>query len=150
MMNLKRRELLNEVASRGVRMTTQRRVLIETIQEAHEHLDAASLLAEARKRKPNIDRATVYRTLELLKHMGLIDELDLLHLNGEKHYYEVKTQLDHLHLACFGCGRIVEFSSSTFDQLKKEIADENRFIVEVMRLEVGGRCPDCSRNESVN
>ncbi len=150
MTDLKRKHLLAEVASRGVRMTTQRRALIETIQEAHEHLDAAALLVEARKRDPNIDRATVYRTLELLKHLGLIDELDLMHLNGEKHYYEVKTQSDHLHLACFSCGQIVEFSSPTFDHLKREIAKENRFDIQVIRLEVGGLCGNCSTQKPVN
>ena len=96
---LRRCELLNQVESKGVRLTSQRRALIETIQSAQQHLDAASLLELARRRDPNIDRATVYRTIDLLKRLGLIDELDLMHLDGEKHYYEVKTQKDHLHLA---------------------------------------------------
>src|SRR5580693_4388045 len=135
---LKRYDLLNEVEAQGVRLTAQRRALIETIQEATSHLDAISLLELARKRDPNIDRATVYRTLELLKRLGMIDELDLMHLNGEKHYYEVKTQKDHLHLACFRCGEIEEFSSPTFDRMKQEISEKNNFEVQVMRLEVGG------------
>src|ERR1700751_5424185 len=103
---LERRSLLDELPSKGVRLTAQRRALIEVIQEASDHLDADSLLDLARKREPNIDRATVYRTIELLKRLRLVDELDLMHLNGEKHYYEVKTRCDHVHLACFRCGRI--------------------------------------------
>jgi hypothetical protein len=63
----------------------------------------AALLALAREREPSIDRATVYRTIELLKKFRLVDDLDLMHLEGEKHYYEVKTRQDHLHLACMGC-----------------------------------------------
>ena len=86
-----RRSLLDELISKGVRLTRQRRALIEVIQEAREHLDAGSLLELARKREPNLDRATVYRTIELLKKLRLVDELDLMHLEGEKHYYEVKT-----------------------------------------------------------
>jgi Fur family ferric uptake transcriptional regulator len=70
---------------RGIRLTAQRRALIETIQEATTHLDTESLLKLALNRDPNIDRATVYRTIELLKRLGMIDELDLMHLNGEKH-----------------------------------------------------------------
>jgi Fur family ferric uptake transcriptional regulator len=101
------------VEARGIRLTAQRRALIETIQETTTHLDAESLLKLARIRDPNIDRATVYRTIELLKRLGMIDELDLMHLNGEKHYYEVKTEKDHLHLACFDCGKIQEFVSPT-------------------------------------
>jgi Fur family ferric uptake transcriptional regulator len=44
---------------------------------------------------PRIDRSTVYRTIDMLKRRGLIDELDLMHIEGEKHYYEVKTNHDH-------------------------------------------------------
>ena len=141
---LKRYDLLNEVEAQGIRLTAQRRALIETIQEATSHLDAASLLSLARRRDPKIDRATVYRTIELLKRLGLIDELDLMHLDGEKHYYEVKTRKDHLHLACFRCGAIEEFSSPAFERLKQEIGAKNDFDIQVIRLEVGGLCKRCA------
>src|SRR5579871_6408540 len=119
---LERRSLIEELNAKGVRLTAQRRALIEVIQEAKEHLDAASLLALARQREPGIDRATVYRTIELLKKLRLIDELDLMHLEGEKHYYEAKTNIDHVHLACFECGRIEEYTSPMFERLKAEIS----------------------------
>ena len=141
---LERRQLLNEVESRGIRLTAQRRALIEAIQESTTHLDAASLLNMARQRDPNINQATVYRTIELLKQLGLIDELDLMHLHGEKHYYEVKTEKEHLHLACFGCGEIVEFATPAFERLKEEIATENRFEIQAIRLEAGGLCSVCA------
>ena len=147
---LKRCLLIKEVEAKGIRLTSQRRAVIETIQQADAHLDAATLLARARERGPNIDRATVYRTLELLKRLGLIDELDLMHLNGEKHYYEVKTQKDHLHLACFRCGEIEESASATFQRLKREIARQNNFDVQVMRLEVGGLCKQCAAQQKAS
>lgn len=120
--------------------------MVEAIQEASEHLDAASLLELARQREPNIDRATVYRTLELLKKLRLIDELDLMHLYGEKHYYEAKTERNHAHLACFRCGRIQEYSSPLFERLKAEIAAQAGFTIRVTRLEVGGNCSACSND----
>jgi Fur family ferric uptake transcriptional regulator len=141
--SLERCALLDAVAAKGFRLTLQRRILIETIQDAEGHLDAATLLKIARQRDPNIDRATVYRTLDLLKKLRLVDELDLMHLNGEKHYYEAKTRRDHLHLACFECGKIKEFTSALFEQLKQEIAHQNGFDIGVIRLEVGGSCKDC-------
>jgi len=142
-------ELLTQVEARGIRLTAQRRALIEIMQEASAHLDAANLLELARKRDPNINRATVYRTIELLKRLGMIDELDLMHLNGEKHYYEVKTQQDHLHLACFGCGEIREFATPTFERLRQEIGVKNDFQIQVVRLEVGGLCSACAaKNEN--
>jgi Fur family transcriptional regulator, ferric uptake regulator len=141
--SLQRRFLLPEMEARGIRMTSQRRVLIETIQAAESHLNAAQLLDRCKKRDPHINRATVYRTLELLKKLRLIDELDLMHLTGEKHFYEAKTTVDHLHLACVQCGRIEEFTSPLFDRLKAEISLRNEFEIRVIRLEVGGCCKAC-------
>jgi Fur family ferric uptake transcriptional regulator len=139
-----RRALLDELIAKGVRLTAQRRALIEAIQEAGEHLDARALLKLARQREPHIDRATVYRTIDLLKELRLIDELDLMHLEGEKHFYEVKTKRDHVHLACFGCGRIEEFSSPAFEALKAQISEQTGFEIRVVRLEAGGVCRTCT------
>ncbi len=144
--HLQRRPLMQELVAQGVRITAQRRVLIEAIQEAEGHIDAPTLLAMARKRDSSIDRATVYRTIDLLKRRGLIDELDLMHLTGEKHFYEVKTHRDHVHLACFECGRIEEFTSPVFERLKSEIARQSGFQIQVVRLEVGGLCKACVKN----
>jgi Fur family transcriptional regulator, ferric uptake regulator len=143
-----RRALQKELATRRVRLTAQRRLLIDIIQNAKRHLDAAALLETARKRDPRVNRATVYRTLALLKKLSLIDELDLMHLEGEKHYYEAKTQSDHLHLACFRCGEIIEYASPTFERLKQEIGAESGFRITVTRLEVGGTCARCARDRS--
>jgi Fe2+ or Zn2+ uptake regulation protein len=146
--DLKRRSLVSELISRGIRMTPQRKLLVAIIQEASQHLDAATLLHLARKQDPGIDRATVYRTLGTLKRLGLIDELDLMHLEGEKHFYEAKTNRDHCHLACFRCGSIVEYTSEAFEALKKEITKRGGFEIGVIRLEAGGLCNKC-RTSSV-
>ena len=140
---ISRPSLMKALVGRGVRITAQRRLLVEIMQDSPRHLDAAKLLAIAKRRDPRIDRATVYRTIALLKSRGLIDELDLMHLEGEKHYYEVKTSRDHCHLACFGCGAIMEYASPAFEKLKKEMAAEGDFKIRVVRLEVGGYCKKC-------
>jgi len=124
---------MDELVARGVRITSQRRLLVSIIQNASSHLDAAVLLATAQKQDPNIDRATVYRTLALLKRQGLIDELDLMHIEGEKHYYEVKTSRDHCHMACFRCGAIMEYASPAFERLKQDMARQSGFNIRVVR-----------------
>jgi Fur family ferric uptake transcriptional regulator len=140
-----RPSLMKELVARGIRMTAQRRLLISIMQDSPRHLDAAKLLAMAKKRDPHIDRATVYRTIALLKDRGLIDELDLMHLEGEKHYYEAKTNRDHCHMACFGCGAIIEYASPSFEKLKQEMARQGNFQIQVARLEVGGFCRRCRK-----
>jgi len=142
-----RPSLMKELAARGVRMTAQRRLLVSIIQDSPRHLDAATLLQIARKQDPDIDRATVYRTLGLLKNRGLIDELDLMHIQGEKHYYEAKTNRDHCHMACFRCGAIMEYASSSFEKLKEEMVKQSGFQIRVVRLEVGGVCKRCQQTK---
>jgi len=141
--HITRPSLMKELASRGIRLTSQRRLLIGIMQDASRHLDAATLLEIAKKRDPGIDRATVYRTLTMLKKCGLIDELDLMHIEGEKHYYEAKTNRDHCHMACFRCGAIMEYASSAFEELKKEMAQQSGFEIRAVRMEVGGFCKKC-------
>src|SRR5678815_5977204 len=87
-----------EFMSRGLRMTRQRKMILSVVETAKQHLDAAGILRRAQKLDPQIDRVTVYRTLNLLKRQGLIDELDLMHLQGEKHFYERRPQRDHIHI----------------------------------------------------
>src|SRR5580704_15927461 len=143
-----RPSLMKELASRGVRITAQRRLLVGIIQDSPKHLDAARLLEIARKQDGDIDRATVYRTIALLKGHGLIDELDLMHIEGEKHYYEAKTNRDHCHMACFRCGAIMEYASSSFEKLKGEMAAQSGFQIRVVRLEVGGVCRRCRKSST--
>lgn len=138
-----RRPLEQELISRGVRMTQQRRLLVEIIQSADGHLDAIQLWERARASDPTINKVTVYRTLNLLKKHGLVDELDLLHLEGGRHYYEARTTREHIHLACIKCGRIQEFESSLFEKLKGQIERERRFHIQVVRVEAGGYCDKC-------
>ncbi|MGB8013604.1 MAG: Fur family transcriptional regulator [Terriglobales bacterium] len=140
-----RPSLMKELAARGIRMTAQRRLLVGIIQDSPRHLDAATLLEIARKEDGDIDRATVYRTIALLKGQGLIDELDLMHIEGEKHYYEAKTNRDHCHMACFRCGAIMEYASPSLDKLKEEIVRQSGFEIRVVRLEVGGFCKRCQK-----
>jgi Fur family transcriptional regulator, ferric uptake regulator len=135
--------LVSELESRGVRMTRQRRTILGIIETASRHLDAAQILRKAQKQEPEIDRVTIYRTLDLLKRHGLIDELDLMHLQGEKHFYERKTPREHVHMTCLRCGRVTEFESRFFDDLKKQVQKDCQFQIAVARMEIGGYCASC-------
>lgn len=145
---LSRPQLLERLAAQGVRLTAGRKMLVEIIQDSRDHLDAATLLSLAKKKDSHIHRATVYRTLDLLKRLGLIDELDLMHLEGEKHFYEARTKSEHFHLACFRCGKIVEHKTPTFDRLKREVSEQTGFSIDVIRLEIGGECQNCAGRTS--
>jgi Fur family transcriptional regulator, ferric uptake regulator len=134
-----------ELASRGIRMTLQRRAILSVIETARKHLDASQILRKAQKLDASVDRSTVYRTLELLKRQGMIDELDLMHLEGERHFYERRVGQDHIHMTCLRCGKITEFVSETFESLKQQLERDCRFSIVVARLEIGGYCSECRK-----
>jgi Fur family ferric uptake transcriptional regulator len=132
-----------ELMARGIRLTRQRRTILSVIETAKHHLAAAQILRQARRLDPKVNRVTVYRTLGLLKRHGLVDELDLLHLRGDKHFYERHPQRDHLHIACVRCAKIMEFESDLFERLKAQVERECRFHIAVTRVEMGGYCSKC-------
>src|ERR1700675_5105144 len=73
---------------RGVRLTRQRKILLEVMDNAERHLDAGAILDRAQKLDPRVHRVTVYRTIDLLKRNGLIDDLDLPPLRGDQPFYD--------------------------------------------------------------
>jgi Fur family ferric uptake transcriptional regulator len=131
------------LAQRGLRMTKQRRVILQVMDTAEQHLDVDQILACAQKIDSGVHLVTVYRTIDLLKKQGLIDELDLLHLRGDRHYYESHGPRDHIHVACLRCGKVREFESRLYEQLKEQIARDFDMKVTVSRTEVGGYCSAC-------
>ena len=135
--------LQKSLEERGLRLTRQRRVILQVMDDAEQHLDADSILERAQKLDPGVHRVTVYRTLDLLKKHGLIDELDLLHLRGDQHYYESHGPRDHIHVACLRCGKVREFESRLYEQLKSQIERDFQMKVTIARTEVGGYCAEC-------
>ena len=137
--------LVERMRSMGLRLTGQRRVLAELLDDASDHLDAEPGYQRARARDSSIHRATVYRTLNRLKKLGLVDELDLMHISGERHYYEVRPSTLHIHLVCTACKGVDEPSESFWDELKRRVEQENGFRPEVVRIEMAGVCSSCQR-----
>ena len=135
--------LQQTLSKRGIRMTRQRRAILQVMDEAQEHLDVDQILERAQKVDSEVHLVTVYRTIDLLKKNGLIDELDLLHLRGDRHYYESHGPRDHIHVACLRCGKVREFESRLYEQLKEQIARDFGMKVTVSRTEVGGYCAEC-------
>ena len=133
----------DSLKERGVRMTRQRRILLELLDRTGRHLDAESLYQLAKERDPKLNRVTVYRTLKLLKLGGLIDELDLLHFEGDQHYYESKLKQEHAHVICLRCGKVEEFFGEPLQKMRRQIESNLGFQIITQRTELGGYCSDC-------
>src|ERR1043166_1890173 len=141
--------LTKALSERGIRLTRQRRVILQVMDDAEQHLDVDQIFERAKTIDPGVHLVTVYRTIELLKKERLIDELDLLHLRGDRHYYETHGPRDHIHVACLRCGKVREFESRLYEQLKEQIARDFNMQVTVSRTEVGGYCAECIEKSNV-
>ena len=133
----------DSLRQKGVRLTRQRRLLLELIDQSGLHLDAESLYNMAKQKDPKLNRVTVYRTLKLLKEGGLVDELDLAHFEGDQHYYETRLKQEHAHIICLRCGRVEEFFGEELQHLRAQVRSQFGFEIIFARTEVGGYCSHC-------
>ncbi len=133
---------------KGLRLTKQRRLIFSILESAETHLNAKQILELAQRSDPGIDQVTIYRNLGLLKRLGVVDELDLLHLKGDQHYYEARQVRDHSHVACLGCGKVFEFYSPAMKQIGKDLLKECGFSLSFSRIEIGGYCAECRKKAS--
>lgn len=133
----------SSLRERGVRLTRQRKLLLDLIDTSGKHLDADTLYQMAKEKDPKLNRVTVYRTLKLLKEGGLVDELDLAHWEGEKHYYETRLKQEHAHIICLRCGRVEEFFGEQLQAVRGQVSSQFGFEIVFARTEIGGYCSHC-------
>jgi Fe2+ or Zn2+ uptake regulation protein len=132
--------LVSALHSSGRRLTGQRKLLLDLIQEQPGHVDAHELHRLAQERDPEISLATVYRTLAVLRELGFVDAL---HLGEDHQHYEIKPTATHHHLVCAGCGQVVEFRSSLAEKLRRTVAREHDFQITETRVDLVGYCARC-------
>jgi Fe2+ or Zn2+ uptake regulation protein len=129
---------------RGHSMTAQRRLLLELLRNAEGHIDAKELYRRASDRDESISPATVYRSLNLFKELGIVEEM---RLGKVRCYYEIKQSPEHQHLVCQGCGKVIEFQNSHFQKLIEAVRREHRFNITKAELYLEGYCPECEEKE---
>lgn len=129
--------------SRSLKMTPQRRRILETAFDTHDHFSADTLYAWLREEggEPRVSRATVYRTLALLQEGGFINRLDAG--LGELVYEHVAGHRHHDHLVCMECGRIEEFHDERIERLQAEICERRGFQLADHDLRLMGLCRAC-------
>ena len=136
-------DMKDSLREKGVRLTRQRQILLDLIDGSGKHLDAEELFRLAQAQDPKLNRVTVYRTLKMLKHSGLVDELDLMHYGGDQHYYETRLKQEHAHIICLRCGKVEEFFGEPLQRLRKQVESHFGFEILITRTEIGGYCSHC-------
>jgi Fur family transcriptional regulator, ferric uptake regulator len=131
--------LLQQLSAKGIRITSQRRAVLEAIEERCD-FDAASLLAFVRERNPGIDRATIYRTIALLKRLNLLNVLEFMRCLSDDAVHGRKS----LQLTCAGCGAVEKAAASVLERLTSEISSSTGFVMRASRVELSGYCRSCT------
>jgi len=129
---------------KNLRITSQRRAIIDTVFSTDQHFNAEQLLEWARKIDPSVSRATVYRTLPLLTESGLVHEMDF----GKDYKIYDPNYADHPnhnHIICDDCDKVVEFESEKLDTLENEISQNLGFQVKTQQLRINASCDEMKK-----
>jgi Fur family ferric uptake transcriptional regulator len=135
------KDIGSRLSQKGYRMTPQRMMILEAIEGASGHISAEDIYQDIRKRYPGLNISTVYRTLELLKEMGMVTETDMgdgrvrFHSAGHEH---------HHHLVCSRCGKVIDLDESMMAPLTDMLAEKYNFRADLKHLAIFGHCKNCT------
>ena len=129
--------------SKDLKLTKERRAVLEELFLHPGHLEAEELAHNLRKKKKSASRATIYRTLDLLVESGIVRKVDLGH--GHSYYELGLDQPHHEHMICLKCGRVLEFSDRAIEKDLNRLCKKSGFEHSYHRFEVFGYCDRCRK-----
>ena len=135
-------DLIGELSKQGYRLTPQRMMILSAIENSNSHISAEEIYVQVVAKYPNINISTVYRTLELLKGLGLVTETDMG--EGRVRYHPAEKGHHH-HLVCQECGAIIDLDESLLAPLKSALLQEYKFSADLRHLAIFGRCINCGK-----
>jgi Fur family ferric uptake transcriptional regulator len=136
-------DIINRLSECGYRMTPQRELILNAIENSREHISAEEIYAEVVRRYPHINISTVYRTLDLLKKLNLVTETDL---GGGRYRYHPADKGHHHHLVCQECGATIDLEESALSSLKSLLLQKYGFMADLKHMAIMGRCVDCKKS----
>ncbi len=134
------RGIVDVLKKQGYRLTPQRLMVVSAIESSEDHISADEVYSQVVTRYPNVNISTVYRTLELLKRLGLVTETDL---GGGRVRYHPANKGHHHHLICQECGAMIDLDESLLKPLEEALLLEHNFIADLRHLAIHGRCVKC-------
>jgi Fur family ferric uptake transcriptional regulator len=134
--------LIENLRQQGYRLTPQREMVLEAIHESQGHVSAEEIYAKVQARNPCVSISTVYRTLELLKQLHIVCEIDL---GGGYVCYELADERRHHHLVCQQCGEVLELDDEMLTPLKDTLWQEYGFEADLEHLAIFGCCRHCQK-----
>ena len=135
-------DIVRRLTEQRYRLTPQRIMIVSAIEKSDEHISAEEIYAQVVAKYPQVNISTVYRTLELLKRLGLVTETDF----GEGRVrYHPAGKGHHHHLVCQQCGAIIDLDETVLTSLKDVLLREYQFSADLRHLAIFGRCVKCGK-----
>ena len=131
--------ILDMLRERGGRVTTARRAIVAALLGSPGHLTADELTAAVQSEQPDVHVSTVYRCLEALEELDVVDHVHLGHGRAVYHL----TDEQHQHHVCESCGAVVEVPDALFDDLAARLRADYGFAIRPNHFAVLGRCDAC-------
>jgi Fur family ferric uptake transcriptional regulator len=126
----------------GLKLTPQRRLVLDILHESGEHLTAEDILDYVESRAPGVNKSTIYRTLELLESLGCVFKSEY----GDRFIYHHAEEGHHHHLVCRKCGKSVDCDEDLFHSVEKELDKKLGFQVDFRHVVVSGFCRECRKS----
>lgn len=133
------RDLVDALRQRGLRMTTQRQLVLDAVRRL-KHPTPERIHAEVAAKAAGVNITTVYRTLDLLTELGLVTHT---HLGHGAPVYHLAGRDRHVHLVCHDCENVTEVDIDVVEQLARNLRRDHDFELEVEHVSLFGRCVDC-------
>ena len=128
--------------ARGDRMTGPRRAVLTVLSASREHLTADQVVGAVAEQDPSVHRASVYRALEALSHLGVVQHVHVGH--GTTTYHLADDEL-HLHAQCDRCGAVVDLPASLLQGVADEMDQRHGFELDPSHVALSGLCAACRR-----
>jgi Fur family ferric uptake transcriptional regulator len=134
--------VIASLKEKGYRLTPQRLVILAAIEGSRDHISAEEIYTQVTAKYPRVNISTVYRTLDLLKKLGMVYEIDL----GEGRIrYHAEASGHHHHLVCQQCGTVVDIDESALAPLRDILMREYNFRADLKHVAVFGLCEKCRK-----
>ncbi len=130
---------LETLKRRGLKLTPQRRLIVDIIHDAHQHISAEEIIELVRQRMPGVNKSTIYRTLDVLEQSGAVYKSEA----NDRFIYHHAEEGHHHHLVCSGCGKTVECSEDLFGPIEKSLIRRYGFVADFKHLVIEGLCQSC-------
>ena len=136
-------EMLQRLKDQDFRVTPQRLAVLKILAVSDEHPSVKMIYEKVRPDFPTTSLATIYKTVNLLKQIGEVVELDF---SEESNRYDGNKPYPHPHLICTQCKTVVDPDMATVTELSKELAKKTGYKIVNHRLDFFGVCPRCQEN----